>query len=181
MIRQNLKLTLSDRLYFPAIFRGMWVTLKHLVRPYNSVTIQYPEEKRDRPAHYRGFHRLNKDDKGRIKCVACEMCETACPAHCISIVPEATPPEWSDRERMPKRFDIDMLKCIFCGMCEEACPVNAIELTKIHDWAAYSRNEMVWNKEKLLDMYTKTTDETFMAGIGLTLNPEDKVKRLTAV
>lgn len=172
MIRQNLKLTLADKLYFPAIFKGMWVTLKHLIRPQKRVTIQYPEERRDKPTGYRGFHRLNKDEQGRIKCVACEMCATACPAHCITIEPMPTPPEWTDRERMPERFDINMLVCIYCGMCEEACPVNSIELTKIHDWASYSREEMIWNKEKLLEMYDITTDEKIMAEMGLTLNPE---------
>jgi len=103
--------------------------------------------------------------------VACEMCATACPSHCITIEPMPTPPEWTDRERMPERFDINMLVCIYCGMCEEACPVDSIELTKIHDWAAYSREEMIWNKEKLLEMYDITTNEKVMAEMGLTLNP----------
>lgn len=177
MIRQNLKLTTSEKLYIPGILKGLLVTLKHLIRPQRRVTIQYPEERKDLPDGYRGFHRLNKDEQGRIKCVACELCETACPAHCITIVPEPTPAEWTDRERMPKKFDIDMLKCIYCGMCEEACPEDAIELTKIHDWSAQSREEMIWNKEKLLDMYDKTTDDAYMASIGLSVRKKDKGKQ----
>ena len=177
MIRQNLKLTTAEKLYLPGILKGMLVTLKHLIRPQKHVTIQYPEERRDRPAGYRGFHRLNKDERGRIKCVACEMCATACPAHCITIEPEPTPSEWTDCERMPKKFEIDMLVCIFCGMCEEACPEDAIELTKIHDWAAYSREEMIWDREKLLAMYDLTTDEKSMAELGFTLNAKDSPKQ----
>jgi NADH-quinone oxidoreductase subunit I len=173
MIKQHYTLTLADKLYYPAIAKGLWVTLKHLIMPQRYVTIQYPEKRADRPAYYRGFHRLNKDAYGRIKCVACEMCATACPAHCITIEPMPSPPEWTDQERMPKRFEINMLMCIYCGMCQEACPVDAIELTKIHDWAAYSREEMLWDKDKLLSMYDTTTNEQIMAEMGLTLNPAD--------
>ncbi|MFC1514211.1 NuoI/complex I 23 kDa subunit family protein [candidate division KSB1 bacterium] len=173
MIRQNLKLTTSDKLYIPAILKGMWITFKHLIRPDKRVTIQFPEERRERADGYRGFHRLNKDEQGRIKCVACEMCATACPSHCITIEPIPTPVEWTDRDRMPKKFQIDMLKCIYCGMCQEACPKDAIELTKIHDWGAFSREEMIWDKDRLLDMFDKTTDEKYMAQQGFTLNTKD--------
>ena len=77
---------------------------------------------------YRGVHRLNKDEEGRVKCVACFMCSTACPARCIHIEADEIP--WADREKYPAKFDIDELRCIYCGMCEEACPVDAIELTQ---------------------------------------------------
>ncbi|MFC1729012.1 NuoI/complex I 23 kDa subunit family protein [candidate division KSB1 bacterium] len=171
MIRQDIKLSLAEKLYFPAIFKGMWVTLKHLLRPQKYVTVQYPEVKTDRPNGYRGFHRLNKDSQGRIRCVACEMCATACPSQTITIVPEPAPAGWTDRERVPKKFEINMLRCIYCGMCEEACPKDAIELTKVHDWAGYTREEFLWNKEKLLEMFDLTTDEKWMAERNLTLSP----------
>ena len=76
------------------------------------------------PPNYRGVHRLNRDEQGRVKCVACYMCSTACPARCIDIV--AAPSPWPDREKYPEAFVIDELRCIYCGMCEEACPVDAI-------------------------------------------------------
>ncbi len=179
MYRQNLKLTWVDKLYIPAIIKGMWVTWKHLIRPDKNVTQQYPEERVDKPEGFRGYHRLNKDEQGRIKCVACEMCSTACPSHCITVIPEPTPEEWTDRERMPKVFQIDMLRCIFCGMCEEACPKEAIELTRIFDWAGYSRDEFLWDKEKLLDMYDKTINEDYMKTMNLSISPPipDRPKR----
>ncbi|MCP4726598.1 MAG: NADH-quinone oxidoreductase subunit I [bacterium] len=179
MYRQNLKLTWVDKLYLPAIIKGMWVTWKHLIRPHKYATQQYPEVKVDKPDGFRGYHRLNKDEQGRIKCVACEMCSTACPSNCITIVPEPTPAEWTDRERMPKVFQIDLLRCIFCGMCQEACPKEAIELTRIFDWAGYTREEFLWNKDKLLEMYDKTTSEDFMKTMNLSVNPPvpDRPKR----
>ena len=86
----------------------------------DQVTEQFPEQQPKLPANYRGVHRLNRDEEGRVKCVACYMCSTACPAHCIDIV--AAPSPWPDREKYPETFVIDELRCIYCGMCEEACP-----------------------------------------------------------
>jgi NADH-quinone oxidoreductase subunit I len=149
------KMGLSDLLYFPAIFSGMGTTLKHMVGP--KVTEQYPEQEPNLPANYRGVHRLNRDEEGRVKCVACYMCSTACPAHCIDIV--AAPSPWPDREKYPETFVIDELRCIYCGMCEEACPVDAIELTSLYDLTGLSREQMLFDKEKLLSVYDMTTRE----------------------
>jgi len=110
------------------------------------------------PAFYRGVHRLNRDEQGRVKCVACYMCSTACPAHCIDIV--AAPSPWPDREKYPETFVIDELRCIYCGMCEQACPCDAIELTSLFDLTGLSREEMMFDKEKLLSVF----DQTVAAG-----------------
>jgi NADH-quinone oxidoreductase subunit I len=82
------------------------------------------------------------------------MCSTACPAHCIDIV--AAPSPWPDREKYPETFVIDELRCIYCGMCEQACPVDAIELTTLGDLTGLSREEMMFDKEKLLSVFDQT-------------------------
>jgi NADH-quinone oxidoreductase subunit I len=146
--------------FLPAILGGLKTTGSH-VTDFQSVTQQYPEVKPDLPVNYRGVHRLNRDDKGRVKCVACMMCATACPAHCIEIVAQEAPkddPLWADRDKLPESFVLDELKCIYCGMCEEACPVDAIELTHIYDLTGTSRDEMIFDKEKLLQVYDETKD-----------------------
>jgi NADH-quinone oxidoreductase subunit I len=86
------------------------------------------------------------------------MCSTACPAHCIDIV--AAPSPWPDREKYPETFVIDELRCIYCGMCEQACPCDAIELTSLFDLTGLSREEMMFDKEKLLSVF----DQTVAAG-----------------
>jgi len=144
----------SDRFYIFAIFKGLGITLKHLFQ--KKYTVQYPEVRWPVPKGHRGAIRLNRDQQGRVKCVACEMCSTACPAKCISMKAGVAP--WPDRDKYPVEFEIDMLRCILCGMCQEACPVAAIELTEIYDFAAYSREALIWNKEKLLKMYDLTAD-----------------------
>ncbi len=149
---QEPKIGIGEKLYLPAIFEGLTTTVRHLFMP--KMTQQYPEQQPKLPPNYRGVHRLNRDEQGRVKCVACYMCSTACPARCIDIV--AAPSPWPDREKYPEMFVIDELRCIFCGMCEQACPCDAIELTSLYDLTGLSRQEMMFDKEKLLSVFDET-------------------------
>lgn len=164
-------LNAAQAFYLPEVFRGLGTTFKHLVgsvggsgRKTNRA-MQYPEERReDIPVedgglyagNFRGVHRLNRDEEGRVRCVACFMCATACPANCIHIEGAESP--WDDREKYPVKFDLDELRCIYCGMCEEACPVDAIELTPVYDIVGLTRQEMIFDKEKLLSVYDATIE-----------------------
>ena len=160
------KLSLGDQFYLPQVLIGLGTTMKHMYRVVvkdEHRVISYPEEKREDLAiedggmlqkTYRGVHRLNKDEEGRVRCVACFMCSTACPARCIHIEAEESP--WPDREKYPAKFDIDELRCIYCGMCEEACPVDAIELTHVYDVVGLTRQEMIFDKQKLLRVFDET-------------------------
>jgi NADH-quinone oxidoreductase subunit I len=152
--------TFWDKTYLYAIGQGIKLTVNRVLQP--KFTVQYPEEHvysedtEDRaigelnPRH-RGEHILVKDELNREKCVACLLCMAACPALCIHIEPEPAPPEWEDRERRPKVFEIDMLRCIYCGYCEEACPCDAIRLTPKFYTPTTSRAERVYDKHRLLE------------------------------
>jgi len=146
----------AGKSYLPLFLGGMTTAIRHLLGP--KITVQYPEEQHQppEPLRYRGVHRLNRDEQGRVKCVACFLCATACPAHCIDIVAAESP--WPDREKYPQSFTIDELRCIYCGMCEEACPVDAIELTSLYNLTGKSREEMIFDKQKLLSVYDLTKD-----------------------
>lgn len=154
------KLNVLERAYLPAIAAGLLVTARHAfgVMGGGAITEQYPEEQHIPSPNYRGVHRLNKDESGRIKCVACMLCATACPVHCIDIMGATAPETWLDREKYPENFIIDELRCIYCGMCEEACPVDAIELTGLYDLTGLSREEMIFDKTKLLSVFDLTRE-----------------------
>jgi len=155
------QLGLAGMLYLPLFVQGLTTTFKHLTKSLGGgvVTVSYPDEEPQigNPLIYRGVHRLNKDEQGRVKCVACFLCATACPAHCIDIIADESP--WPDREKYPQSFVIDELRCIYCGMCEEACPVDAIELTSLYNLTGRSREEMIFDKEKLLSVYDATKEK----------------------
>lgn len=151
--------TLKEKLFIPAIAGGMKTTLRHFITNLsdtsNVKTLSYPEElPTDITSRYRGVHRLTKRDDGTIRCVACFMCATACPAECIFI--EATERKDGVDEKMAEIFTIDLLECVFCGGCVEACPCDAIRMdTGIFSFVGNKREDFVLHKEKLLSFEAK--------------------------
>ncbi|HET9131973.1 MAG TPA: NADH-quinone oxidoreductase subunit I, partial [Terriglobia bacterium] len=108
----------------------------------------YPEQTRNYSERFRGTHILTVRNDGSLKCVACYMCATICPAECIYI--EAGEHPNPEIEKFPKKFDIDMMRCIYCGFCVDACPEEAIVMSREHHQAAYNRNETFYGIEKLM-------------------------------
>lgn len=145
-------LTWAEKTNIPQILIGMKTTLVNMFRP--KVTLQYPDERPVLPADYRGIPTLVKDPNGRIKCVACQLCEFVCPPRAIRIVPTEIAEEADNGnvEKIPKEFDINMLRCIYCGLCQEVCPEEAIFLQDVYSLSGLSRESLVFNKEKLLEL-----------------------------
>ncbi len=152
-VLESPKLSFWEKLYFPAIIKGMWITLKHLIK-FNPITVEYPEEIKQLPPNYRGLHIMPGDDEGNIRCVACKLCEVACPTQAISIVAE--PADDYGVERRPKFYNIDFTRCVFCGFCAEACPCDALRMGMKYELASYNRAGLVHTKEVFFDPQVKS-------------------------
>lgn len=175
---QVVRPTLEDTTFVKAAIKGLGVTMKHFFRNIapggtkslaergkggapttagNYIeTVQYPEEKVQYPERFRGLHRLMHRDDGQVRCVACMLCPTVCPAHCITIVPEES--EAKGIEKRPAIFEIDELRCVVCGLCVEACPCDAIRMDSgIHAPPVEDRGAAIEDKTSLMSRGSLST------------------------
>ena len=149
-VKRQIKQGWFERLYLPAIAGGLGITFRNMF--HRSVVQSYPEQRWPTPPGFRGMPRLVMGADGIEKCVACKLCEVVCPPRAITIkIGEFRDQEM--RERVPEEFDIDMGRCINCGYCEEACPKEAIVMSDLYEVASHSREELVFDKAKLLSDY----------------------------
>ena len=131
-------------IFLSEFIKSLGIAFKEIFK--KKKTINYPFEKGSISPRFRGEHALRRYPNGEERCIACKLCEAVCPAQAITIESE----ERSDGSRKTTRYDIDMLKCIYCGLCEESCPVDAIVQGPNLEFATETREELYYNKEKLL-------------------------------
>jgi len=134
-----------------AILVGLSVTMKEFVKTMflgDAPTVQYPEQHRKYSERFRGVHILTQREDGSVKCVACMLCATACPAHCIHIEAGELPDKGI--EKYPTAFEIDLLRCVMCGLCVDACPEEALVMSEDYEMSSYAREDRVVAKADLM-------------------------------
>lgn len=141
-----------DRVFFKEIAGALQLTFKHLF--VREVTLQYPHQKLQLPDTHRGALCLLRYEDGTERCVGCDLCEVACPSHCIKVV-SAEVQDGTSLRRVATSFNIDITKCVFCGFCVEACPVNALGMTKMYGYSTENKRKLIFDKPRLYEIGDK--------------------------
>jgi NADH-quinone oxidoreductase subunit I len=151
-VLEKIPLTFAERMYLPAITKGLSITISHFFK--KEATIRYPEVQREFSTNFRGMHSLKRDEDGKERCTACGLCALSCPAEAITMIASERKPEEKDlyrEEKYASVYEINMLRCIFCGLCEEACPKEAIYLDGPIVPSDYLRKDFIYGKDKLVE------------------------------
>lgn len=133
-----------QRLLWIDLLKSLWLTAKHIFS--SKITIEYPEQFTPVSARARGLHALRRTPDGDELCIACKLCQAACPALAINVEPYLT----KEGTYKAEKYEIDLFKCVYCGLCEEACPVNAIVQTNLNEYCFTQPGSQILTKEKLL-------------------------------
>lgn len=156
-VAERHKFAWYEKFYFYSIFVGLWITLKHFVKSAffgGTVTLEYPEKRREYSSRFRGKHSMKRDEQGRERCTSCFCCMWICPADAIHIeagIVTAEIQHLHPEDKYAKKFEVDLLRCIFCGLCEEACPKGAIYVDGTGEMAADNRQDLILTKEKMME------------------------------
>lgn len=141
----------KSKWYLPGIVTGLFITAKHLLvnllNKKQMPTLNYPEEKYEYSPRFKGNHILTVKKDGSLRCTACMLCATNCPAECIKIV--ASEHKDPSVEKFPIQYEIDILRCVFCGFCEEACPVDAVRMGPEWQTPGMARTNFVYDINQL--------------------------------
>lgn len=151
-----------EKALFVDFIKGLTVTLKYNVS--RSITMQYPDKEKWIPyRRWRGLHTLNRDEKGRELCVACELCSKSCPTGCITVIPMEDDTGRGISDRVARIWKIDLVRCLFCGLCEDACPTRALRLGRDYELSCTDLSCSVRQREELLQ--PQSIPETLEGGV----------------
>jgi NADH-quinone oxidoreductase subunit I len=135
---------------FPGLFKGMWLTLKTMLK--KAPVTMYPQEKEIPVPRARGVISLDVDN-----CTVCMLCARECPDWCIYIEghKEEQPPSKPGGKPRARatldRFDIDYSLCMYCGICVEVCPFDALHWSPEYEYSEPEVSSLLHDKDKLTE------------------------------
>ncbi|MFV0546346.1 MAG: 4Fe-4S dicluster domain-containing protein [Bacteroides sp.] len=145
-----MKVQSNSSSYLGGLFRairslliGMKTTITVFFR--KKVTEQYPENREELRLfdRFRGTLTMPHNTDNEHRCVACGLCQNACPNGTITVTSEMRENAEGKKQKVLVKYEYDLGSCIFCQLCVNACPHQAITFDQAFEHAVFDRQKLV--------------------------------------
>ena len=128
--------------------KSLIIALKTSIKVFfeHHETEQYPENRATLTFTDRNRFCLEMphNENNEHKCIACGLCQMACPNDTIQITSESVlNEETGKKKKVLVKYEYDLGACMFCQLCVNACPHGAIEFTTEFENAVFDRSTLV--------------------------------------
>ena len=129
-----------------SLFVGLNITAREFFKPV--ITEQYPWTAPTMTPRFRGHIELVGNEEGKSLCIACGMCQRACPSGCITVAGKK--PEGS-KKKVVSKYILDFTTCSLCGSCVESCKFSAIRFSMDYNLASTRKEDYIFDLLKRLE------------------------------
>lgn len=126
-----------------SLMTGMKTTITVYFR--KKTTEQYPENRAELVMfdRFRGTLTMPHNEQNQHHCIACGLCQNACPNDTIAIETETIETGEGKKKKILARYHYDLGSCMFCQLCVNACPHDAITFDQNFEHAVFNREKLV--------------------------------------
>lgn len=137
-----------------SLLAGLGVTIRAFFQPV--VTSQYPRELLTISPRFRGHTKLLADSEnpGKTACIACGICEKACPSG--SIKPVEGEKREGEKRKTATVYILDFTTCSQCGICVESCPSDALAFSADFNLVGVKREDFCFDLIKEFEKRKQT-------------------------